>query len=268
MVNAVRPDMPPAQRKQFAEGFAKALVMAHDAHEKGLDRGPSFEEMMKLMRIQIASQEYLKSLHDKAAQISDKDLQDYYDKNAANYQEADLERIYIPKTKQLTSKDNSNPDELKKERDASEAEMKKKADDMHARAVAGEDFNKLQAEAFETAGMKVQSPSTKLTKVREGNFPPDQRVIFTLKPNGVSDVLNNQGGYFIYKLDAKNTVPLAQVKEEIKNTLVNQRFQEAMQAAQGSVQLSYDEDYFKAPGPNVIGGNLPPGMNPLTVNSK
>ncbi len=268
MVSAVHPDMPPAQRKQFAEGYAKALVMAHDAHEKGLDRGASFEEMMKLMRVQIASQEYLKYLHDKAAQISDKDLQDYYDKNEANYQEADLERIYIPKTKQLTSKDNSNPDELKKEREASEAEMKKKADDLHARAVTGEDFDKLQAEAFEAAGMKVQSPSTKLTKVREGNFPPDQRVIFNLKVTEVSDVLSNQSGYFIYKLDGKNTVPLAQVKEEIKNTLVNQRFQEAMQAAQGAVQLSYDEDYFKVPAANVVGGNVPAGMTPAAANSR
>ena len=262
MVNAVQPNMPPERRKQFAEGYAKAFVMAHDAHEKGLDRGASFEEMMKLMRIQIASQEYLKSLHDKAAQVSDKDLQDYYDKNAANYQEADLERIYIPKTKQLTSKDNPNPDELKKERDASEAEMKKEADDLHTRAVAGEDFVKLQTAAFDAAGMKVQSPSTKLTKVREGNFPPDQRAIFTLKPGSVSEVLSNQGGYSIYKLDAKNTVPFTQVKEEIRNMLMNQRFQEAMQAAQGSVQLSYDEDYFKASGPNVIGGNIPSSMNP------
>ncbi|HEY1463760.1 MAG TPA: peptidylprolyl isomerase [Terriglobales bacterium] len=263
MVNAVRPDMPPAQRKQFAEGYAKALVMAHDAHEKGLDRGPTFEEMMKLMRIQIASQEYAKSMHDKAAQISDKDLQDYYDKNATNYRQADLERIYIPKTKQLTSKDNANPDELKKQRDASEAEMKKEAEALHTRAVAGEDFVKLQTDAFDAAGMKVQSPSTKLTNVREGNFPPEQRVIFSLKPNDVSDVLTNQSGYFIYKLDAKNTVPLSQVKEEIRNTLSSQRFQDAMQTAQGSTQLSYDEEYFKALGPNITGGNVPSSMKPV-----
>lgn len=249
IIEAIRPGVSPASQKQFAGLYASGIVMAEYAHKKGLDRGPAFEEMMKLMKIQVMAQETAKKLRSQAALISDKDIQAYYDKNVGNYQEADLERIYIPKTKQLTAKDNQKPDELKKERDESESEMKKEADLLHSRAVAGEEFGKLQTEAFEVAGMKVQSPSTKLSKVRAASFPPEQRSIFNLKPGAVSELISGPSGYIIYKLESKTTLPLTSVREDIHNTLQNQNFQNALQAIQKSAQISFDEAYFKTSAP-------------------
>ncbi len=249
VVNAIQPGMPEAARKQFANRYAMGVVLAHDAHEQGLDRGPAFDEMMKLMRIQVMAQELAKNLRKEAAQVSDADVKAYYDKNSDKYQEADFERIYIPKTKQATPKADEKPADVEKERAASESEMKAKADALHASAVAGGDFSKLQSDAFETAGMKVESPSTKLTNVRAANFPPDQRSIFALKPGAVSDVIPSQSGFFIYKLDSKTAVPIDQARQEIISALENQRFQEKMETVQKSVQLSYDENYFKASPP-------------------
>lgn len=261
-INAIQPQMPASARRRFADSYAMGLVMAHAAHEKGLDRGPSFEEMMRLMRVQVMAQEFSKSLRDEASHVPEKDIQAYYDKNPENYQEADLERIYIPKTKQLPPKENQSPADAKKDRDESESAMKKEADDLYARAVKGEDFGKLQSEAFETAGMKVQSPATKLSKVKAANFPSEQRVIFSLKPGSVSDLITSAGGYFIYKLDVKTTLPLSAVHDDIRNLLENQSYQQAMQAIQHSVQLSFDEDYFKAaPAPPAQNAFKAPGAS-------
>lgn len=251
VVNAIQPEMPESARKQFASRYAMGIVLAHDAHEQGLDRGPAFDEMMRVMRIQVMAQELAKSLRKEAAQVSDADVKAYYDKNSDKYQEADFERIYIPKTKQAAPKPDQKPADAEKERADSESEMKAKADALHASAVAGGDFSKLQSDAFETAGMKVESPSTKLTKVRAANFPPDQRSIFSLKPGTVSDVIPSQSGFFIYKLDSKTAVPLDQASQEIRSTLENERFQQKMEALEKSVQLSYDDNYFKASPPAV-----------------
>jgi hypothetical protein len=254
-IHAVQPEMPASARKRFADSYAMGLVMAHAAHEKGLDHGPTFEEMMRLMRVQVMAQEFSRSVRDEASHVPEKDIQAYYDKNPENYQEADLERIYIPKVKQLPPKENQNPADAKKERDESEGTMRKEADDLHARAVKGEDFGKLQSEAFETAGMKIQSPATKLSKVKAASFPPEQRGIFSLKPGSVSDLITSAGGYFIYKLDAKTTLPLSAVRDDIRNLLESQNYQQTMQALQHSVQLSFDEDYFKntsAPAQNAM----------------
>jgi hypothetical protein len=255
VVNAIQPEMPESARKQFASRYAMGMVLAHDAHEQGLDRGPAFDEMMKLMRIQVMAQELAKNLRKEAGQISDADVKAYYDKNSDKYQEADFERIYIPKTKQAAPKADQKPADAEKERADSESEMKAKADALHASAVAGGDFSKLQSDAFATAGMKVASPSTKLTKVRAAYFPPDQRSIFALKPGAVSDVIPSQSGFFIYKLDSKTAVPIDQASQEIRSSLENERFQQKMEAVQKSVQLSYDENYFKAAPP--VAGAMP-----------
>ena len=252
VVNAVQPEMPESARKQFASRYAMGIVFAHDAHEQGLDHGPAFDELMKVMRIQVMAQELAKNLRKEAAKVSDADVKTYYDKNSDKYQEADFERIFIPKNKQAAPKTDPKPADAEKERADSESEMKAKADALHASAVAGGDFSKLQSDAFEAAGMKVESPSTKLTKVHAANFPPDQRSIFSLKPGTVSDVIASQSGFFIYKLESKTAVPLEQASQEIRTTLENERFQQKMEALQKSVQLSYDENYFKA-SPPVVG---------------
>src|SRR6185312_8659092 len=88
VVNAIQPEMPESARKQFASRYAMGMVLAHDAHEQGLDRGPAFDEMMKLMRIQVMAQELAKNLRKEAGQISDADVKAYYDKNSDKYQEA------------------------------------------------------------------------------------------------------------------------------------------------------------------------------------
>ncbi len=44
--------------------------------------------------------------------------------------------------------------------------MTKLAESLRARAAAGEDIVKLQKEAFEAAGMKIESPTVNLPNVR------------------------------------------------------------------------------------------------------
>lgn len=267
IAGALNPGISPESQKQLADGYAMALVMAQYAHEKGLDHGPDFEEIMKIMRIQAMERETVKHLRAQAALITDKDIQDYYNKNINNYQEADLERIFIPKYKQITPKENQNSADVQKERNDSEAEMKKEADSAHADAVAGKDFGKLQSEAFDAAGMKVQNANTKLSKLRATNFPVEQRSIFELKLGAVSDVIASSGGYVIYKIDAKSVLPLSSLHDEIRNTLQTEKFQASIQAIQKSVQLSFDDQYFKTPPRPQNAINLPPGHPQAPVAS-
>ena len=59
--------------------------------------------------------------------------------------------------------------------------MTKLADTLRARAAAGEDFMKLQKEAFETAGMKIESPTVNLPTIRRTGLPPAHAAVFDLK---------------------------------------------------------------------------------------
>ena len=257
VLDAVQPNMPARVRRQFATRYASAIVMAQKAHEMGLDQGSKFEDRMKLARLQILSQSFNQAVQEKAGQISDKDIEDYYHNQSADYEEADLQRIFVPHSQQLPASKVKLSDaaEKKRQKDAEDI-MQKEADKLRARAVAGEDFTKLQGEASVLAGLKSKAPSTKMGKVRRTSLPPAHASVMDLKTGEVSPVLSDQSGYFIYKVGAKDVEPLDKVKDEIRGTLRTQRMQEQMQAVQKSATPTLDESYF---GPEMA----PPHGMPL-----
>src|SRR5579864_2681041 len=53
VVDAVQPNMPARARRQFANRYATILAMSIKAKEMGLDKGPDYEERMKLARMQV-----------------------------------------------------------------------------------------------------------------------------------------------------------------------------------------------------------------------
>jgi hypothetical protein len=249
IVETVQPDMPlPAQRR-FALRYANALVLAQKAHEMGLDQQPEFEEHMKLARIQVLSEELNQALQKKFFAISDREIEDYYHSGATSYEEADLQRIYIPRIQQLpTPKVELSAAEEKKRTQESENIMKAEADKLRVRAVAGQDFDKLQQEALELAGIKSGPPKTAMRRVARGSLPPSHVSAMDLKTGEVSPVLSDQSGYFIYKVGEKDIKPLNDVREEIRETLRAQRTQEAMQAIQQSATPALEDGYFGSEG--------------------
>ncbi len=258
ILDTVQPNMPPRVRRQFATRYAMVLVMAQKAHEMGLDQGPKFEDRMKLMRLQVLSQLFNQAVQEKAGQISDKDIEDYYHNHSADYEEADLQRILVPRSQTLPASKVklSAAAEEKRRKDAEEA-MQKEADKLRARAVAGESFSKLQDEAYQLAGSKVKPPSTKMGDVRRNALPPAQASVMDLKTGEFSEVISDPSGYYIYKVGAKEVEPLDKVKEEIRASLRNQRLQEQMQAAQQSATPTLDESYFGPETPVQHGMPLP-----------
>jgi hypothetical protein len=265
LVDALGPTMAPTARRQLATRYANALVMVHEAHKMGLDQSPRFEELMRVMRVQVMNQELGRVLQEKAAQVPDKDVEDYYHKNDAAYQEADLQRLYIPRSKQVEPpKEKLSDEETKKRQQEAEEAMKKEAETLHARAAAGEDFAKLQDEAYASAGIKAKPPSTSMGKVRRTSLPPDQASVTDLKPGEISQLISNPSAYFVYKVGEKDTLPMDKVREEIVGTLRQQRLQDSMQAVQQSATPTFDENYFAVPtGPTPQGMPiLPRGAKP------
>ena len=234
--------------------------MADKAHEMGLDQGPKYEQRLNLARVQILSQALNQAVQEKAGQISDQDIEDYYHNNTSAYEEVDLQRIFIPHSQTLPASKIklSQAAEKKRQEDAEEV-MKNEADKLHTRAVAGEDFAKLQNEAYLLAGIKTKAPSTKMGKERRNNLPPTQAAVMDLKTGEISAVFSDQSGYFIYKVGVKDVEPLDdKLKEEIRGSLRTQRVQEQMQAVQKSATPTLDESYFGPEMPATHGMPIPP----------
>lgn len=245
VVSVIQPNMPKAAQKQFAGRYVAALMLAEKAHEAGLDQGPAFDEQMYLSRLQVLARLAGEQLQKDAAKVSDSEVEDYYRQHAAEFRIITYDRIYVPKQKQV---DTSGPDAAKKSQE-SQSEMKDEADKLRTRAAAGEDFPKLEQEAYDFAGMKVKPPGTHFPNVKKANLQPTDASVFDLKAGEVSQVVDTPQGFMIFKVLGFEDQQLPAAREEVARRLQGEKLKEASDSLQKNAaeNTTYDDAYFATP---------------------
>jgi hypothetical protein len=266
VIRTIQPNMPKAQQKQFATRYVNVLLLAGKAHELGLDHGPEFDEQMYLARLQVLARLGGEQFQKDAGKVSDSEVEAYYHEHSSDFKTISYDRIYVPKQKQTdTTGQKPNDPEAQKKREASETEMKEEADKLRARAAAGEDFAKLQQEAYDFAGMKLKASNTRVDKVRKNALPPTDAAIFELKKGDVSQVFNDPQGFMIYKVEDFQDQPLADIHEEVSRTLQGEKLKKASESLQKTAasDTTYDNAYFGTPAPPTLRN---PGEAPVPAN--
>lgn len=282
LANALQPNMNPATKRKLADLYPKMLIMAQAAKQRGLENDPKFKQILQFARLQILSQELSRSMKDEADKVPAADIEKYYKDNSPAFEQATLQRLFIPKDKQAAEAASEDSEESAKQEPAKtpdaknsadaqkaaaektaaaqkidEEAMKKQADSLQARAAAGEDFDKLQKEAYDAAGLKGTPPATNIGKLTRSEIPVNHRAVMDLKAGQVSQVLVEPNGYYIYKVASKEVKPLDQARDEIRNTLAQQRMQDAMEKIQQSGKIALNDAYFAAPAPPQMAPGMP-----------
>ncbi len=238
LIEAVQPQMDPDTKQHMATAYPQFLIMAHEAEIRGLDKSSHFQERMAFARLQILSQELVHQIQDEAANVPTSEIEDYYKAHKGEYEEATLERIVVPLRKDSNRGAKASP---------SYAEMKSEALKIRERAAAGESFVSLQKEVFVVAGVSGNSsPDPRMEKLRRRGLPLAHVTVFDLNPGEVSQLISDASGHYIYKMDAKNIIPLDEVKEEIMVTLRRERMKSRMEALQKPFAVDVNHAYFDA----------------------
>ena len=279
LASHLAPNVTPQMKKQLASLLPQWIMMSNEAKKKGLDKTPQFEDRVKVLKMQILSQELRQNIQDEAGKISPEEIEKYYKEQAEAYEQFNLDRLFVPRTKQNEpeAKEDEKNEKLSEEaQKAKQAAEKSKADEaeqamtqlaesLRTRAAAGEDFAKLQKEAFAAAGMKMDSPTVNLPSVRRNGLPPAQSAVLDLKPGEVSQVINDAGGHYVYKLNSKSEISLDQVKNEIHSKLQNDRQREMMEKLSNPSQVETNEAYFGAGGVGPAPQPRPSRLAPPTA---
>ena len=153
LVEALNPQMPATVKRQLAESYPRLLLFTNKARELGLDQDPRFAEAMRFASMQFLTQTLNRYFRQQASNISDSDVEKYYKANAIKFEREELLRILVPKQTRQAQKAVSGEHSST----AIDSPMLKVAEEIHARAAAGEDFQQLQREAFEAAGISSGS---------------------------------------------------------------------------------------------------------------
>ena len=272
IASGLSPNVTPQLKRQLESALPRFIAMSDAAKAKGLDKTPRFKQTLKIATMQILTQELQRTVQEEADKVPPEQVAEYYKKNPEAYEQYSLDRLFVPRYKQADADDKEEakePEKLTEEQqkakeaadkakqEKGEQELDKVADSLRERAAAGEDFAKLQKEAFEAAGTKVDNPTVNLPKVRRTGLPPAHAAVFDLKVGEVSAVISDNGGHYVYKVVSKEVLPLDTVKEEIHNKLKSERMKEMMDKYTNSFQAVPNEAYF---GPATQAG--PPGARP------
>jgi hypothetical protein len=265
--DALQPGMSPTVRRQLATAYSRMLKMSEAAEKRGLEKDPKFEEKMYFARIQVLSQELSSALQDDANKVSDSDIEEYYKKNEASYEQATLARIFIPRAKQIPppavnteagAKSAAVEPPTAEQQKAAQEAMDKVAEDIHARAFKGEDPDALQKEAYAASGLPGNAPATKMEKVRRTSLPKNHVAVMDLKVGEVSELISDaNSGHFVYKMISKETLSLDTEKTDIRGVISGQRYRDSMQGFQGDVDLN--DAYFGPPQNRP----MPPTRGPM-----
>lgn len=283
IVNAFQPQMKLPQQRQVGTSYGQLLTMAAEAKKRGLDKSPRVEVRTKIAVMQALAGELRDNMQEEAGKVSDADAEKYYNDHKSNYDQADLERLIIPRTPQAAEKaddgDAAKPATPAKKTAAAatkagaakagvktaatakpamdEAGMAALAAKLRARAAAGEDFAKLQAEAFKAANIPGATPDVKLAKQTRASMPPN---IFELKTGDVSALIPDSRAFLVYKMGAKTALSMDDAKADVKTAIKNERMQAAQRAVSELSTTTLNDAYFGPPEPAQGPGG--PGRQP------
>ena len=260
----------PQFKRQLEQALPKFMAMSEIAKKKGLDKSEQYKQTLKVAQMQILTTQLQREVQEEADKIPPGKIEEQYKSHPETYEQFSLDRLFVSRYKQMQGEDKEEekePEKLTEEQqkvkeaaekakqEKGEQELNQLADSLRARAAAGEDIVKLQKEAFETAGQKVENPTVNLPKVRRTGLPPAHAAVFDLKVGEVSAVISDNGGHYFYKVVSKEVLPLDQVKEEIHNKLKSEKLKDVMDKYTNSFQAIPNEAYF---GPAAAAGSPPP----------
>ncbi|MDX2170505.1 MAG: SurA N-terminal domain-containing protein [Deltaproteobacteria bacterium] len=268
-MNSLKPgDFEELQRQQLLTGKLQEVVRrgVHVSEQEMKDRFGYENERVNLRVMKVPAARFADQV-----QVSDEDVSKYYEANAEHYREPEKVSIQLVEFRadefaaQVTPTDDDvrayydahleeyrKPEEVQARHilfkvapdasDADKAAARKQADEVLAKAKAGEDFAAL--------AKQYSQDSTAQNGGDLGSFgrgvmtPTFEAAAFALEPGGISDVVESPFGLHIIKLDAKSperTQPIEEVKATIVEAIKTQKARgAALQAVQDAHERMLD----------------------------
>ncbi|MCU1285584.1 MAG: hypothetical protein JWO13_1934 [Acidobacteriales bacterium] len=245
LMDAISPNLPEDQRRQVANAYVQLLTVANEGQKLGVDKEPQFPVLVHIETLKLLATGTQKKMLE-MNKPTPQEIETFYTENSGKFEELSIRRIMIPKTT---------------DKDAKPEQIKALADKIHDRAAAGEDMDKLQAEAYQAVKAPGAPPTTSLGWKRHGSLDPrHEQQLANLRSGQVTPLIEDAQAFYIYKVDSKRMIPLQAVSKDIEGALQGQRAKEQFQKMLENVKPQLNEAYFGPEPPKQEA----PGQQPPT----
>jgi len=216
-------------------------MLAHRAHELDLEKDPHFNDIMQFTYLQVMAKMMNNHMRGEADSISADEFEKYYKEHAEEFEQVMVQQLYIPKRRQQDSESES-PHPAKSDATAEEAAMKAEAEKIRGKAVVGEDFEKLEQEAYTFAGDPDSAPDTEANLQNRASLGPFAKIVFGLKSGEISELVPSDDDWIIFKVVSRQMM----ARDQAKKIVADKRMSDAMKALRGSVNAEFDNAYFSS----------------------
>ena len=247
LVHASAPDVSKTARGRQAVQIARTLAFSALAEQQGLAKDPvvakELDVQLKLLRMRILANALLEQLQTKAPIIAESDIEKYYREHRDQYEQAQVRRIAVPVEAPTESG-----------RHLDRAAAKSEMQELRSRALAGEDLNQLQQDAYEHLHIRAAPPPVNISMLRRDSLQGDEAKAFDLNPGEISAVLDLPAAFAVVKLESKDPMPIDSVRQEIQAALRRDFLQSELSKRTRNISSQFNLQYFEMPSqPDVFG---------------
>ena len=211
----------PRMEEVLVRNLASIMVVSDVAKRKGFEKDPTVRKQIEIMRNEYLARTYVQKEIIGKINLTDKDYEAYYEAHKKEFENPEMVRarhILVA----------VKPDATPEQKEAA----KKKAEEIQAKAKAGEDFAKLASENSDDPGSKAKGGDLGFftTGSMVGKF---EQAAFALKPGEVSGVVETEFGYHIIKQEERKPAEqqsYESVKEQVKARCLQATQQERLNA--------------------------------------
>lgn len=252
LVNDVLPEQARAMaqgpsKRMFADKIVDIKLLAGEAARQGLEKDPKIQRQMDLLREQVLAQAIVEKTQKSGDEVA---LKKYYEENKGEFEQAKARHILIRAA-------NPQMPAAPGKKELTDDEAKKKADDIYARLVKGEDFAAIAKADSDDPGSGLRGGD--LGAFGKGNMVPEfDAAVFSQKIGEVGKPVKTMFGYHIIQVQERNTQPFEEVKDQLLAKQGPEKLEALLDSLKKSQKVEMDEAFFGKPMPKMPQMQMPP----------
>jgi len=142
------------------------------------------------------------------------------------------------------------------------AAVKAEMEDVRSRALAGEDLNQLQLDAYKHLQIQATPPPLNVISLQRRTVQGDEAKAFDMKPGELTAVLDLAAAFVVMKVESKDAIPIESVRPEIDAALRHAHVQNEVGKLSKQVSAQFNLEYLGMPSqPDLFGATT---ITPVT----
>jgi len=225
-------------KRQFAEQIVRVRIMSDEARKRKLDQNPAVQRQIELQKDNLLANTLFQDMTANA-HVDDATARQYFEQHKSEYEAVHARHILI------RAKGSPLPAQPGK-KELTEEEALAKAQEIHKKLVAGEDFASLAKTESDDARSAASGGDLGSFK-RDQMVPAFAQAAFGLAVGQLSEPVKTQFGYHLIKVEQHDVKSFEDVKPELEKRMRPELARSAVENLQKQTPVVMDEAFFGPP---------------------